>query len=170
MNKYSLVTHSMATNAALPNLNQANECIVYARDGEVVLYKRTDSKIWQARFKPRDSKWHRLSTKQRNLEYATHAACEAYDRARFLKAENLPIVSKRFDSIAKLAVKEMQDQLDSGVGKSVFNSYIAATNRYLVPYFGKHNISTIGYEHLKAFDDWRTKLMGTRNSITCAYR
>ena len=77
--------------------------LVYARDGEVVLYKRITSKIWQARFKLNDNKWHRVSTKQRNVDYATKAACEAYDRARFLKAENLPITSKRFDAVAKLA-------------------------------------------------------------------
>jgi len=128
----------MAKPAAPTKAAKAIEHIAYARDGEVVLYKRVDSKIWQARFKLKDGKWHRISTKQRNFEYATQTACEAYDRARFLKAENLPIVSKRFDAIAKIATKEMQDQLDSGVGKSVYNSYIAATNRYLVPYFGKH--------------------------------
>lgn len=160
LNKISFVTQNMAKPVAPTKAAKAIEHIAYARDGEVVLYKRADSKIWQARFKLKDGKWHRISTKQRNLEYATQTACEAYDRARFLKAENLPIVSKRFDAIAKIATKEMQDQLDSGVGKSVYNSYIAATNRYLVPYFGKHNISTIGYEHLKGFDDWRTKLMG----------
>ncbi len=159
LNSSSFVTHNMANSSAAPKSSKAPMHIVYARDGEVVLYKRLDSKIWQARFKLRDSKWQRISTKQRNLEYATQAACEAYDRARFLKAENLPIVTKRFDSIAKIAVKEMQDQLDGGVGKSVYNSYIAATNRYLIPFFGKLNIGTIGYEHLKAFDDWRTKEM-----------
>ncbi len=133
--------------------------IVHARDGEVVLYKRPSSARWQARFKLNDSKWHRISTKQRNLDYATKAACEAYDRARFLKAENLPITSKRFDAVAKLAVQEMQDMLSSGNGKSVYHSYIAATHRYLVPFFGKYNINGIGHEQLKAFDGWRTAKM-----------
>lgn len=133
--------------------------IVYARDGEVVLYKRSASARWQARYKLSDSKWHRISTKQRNLDYATKAACEAYDRARFLKEENLPVASRRFDAVAKLAIDEMRSQLDSGVGKSVYNSYISAIVRYLVPYFGKHNINTISYEHLKEFDGWRAKLM-----------
>ena len=133
--------------------------IAYARDGEVVLYKRSSSARWQARFKLNDSKWHRISTKQRNLDYATKAACEAYDRARFLKAENLPISSKRFDAVAKLAVLEMENMLASGNGKSVYNSYISATNNYLVPFFGNYNINCIGYEHLKAFDEWRTKQM-----------
>jgi integrase len=133
--------------------------LVYARDGEVVLYKRTTSKVWQARFKLNDSKWHRVSTKQRNVDYATKAACEAYDRARFLKAENLPITSKRFDAVAKLATTEMEGMLAGGVGKSVYHSYIAAINRYLIPFFGKHNINSISYELLKKFDDWRNVQM-----------
>jgi integrase len=133
--------------------------LVYARDGEVVLYKRVTSARWQARFKLNDSKWHRISTKQRNLEYATKAACEAYDRARFLKAENLPITSKRFDAVAKLATTEMENMLTSGNGKSVYHSYIAAINRYLIPFFGKYNINSVSYEQLKAFDEWRTVQM-----------
>ncbi|MBI3285515.1 MAG: site-specific integrase [Burkholderiales bacterium] len=134
--------------------------LVYARDGEVVLYKRVGSQRWQTRFKLNDEKWHRISTKQRNLEYAKTFACAAYDKARFLREENLPVSSRRFNDVAKLASDEMQKQLDSGVGKSVYHSYIGAINRYLVPYFGKYNINTIGYEHLKSFDAWRTKEMG----------
>jgi hypothetical protein len=47
-----------------------NEKLAHARGGEVVLYKRGDSKKWQARFKLKDLKWHRLATKQQNLQYA----------------------------------------------------------------------------------------------------
>ena len=49
--------------------------------------------------------------------------------------------------------------LAGGVGKSVYHSYIAAINRYLVPFFGKHNINSISYELLKKFDDWRNVQM-----------
>ena len=79
----------MEKDAGAPHANtptkkaaQAPMQLVYARDGEVVLYKRVTSARWQARFKLNDSKWHRISTKQRNLEYATKAACEAYCRRR----------------------------------------------------------------------------------------
>ncbi len=80
-----------------------SENLAHARGGEVVLYKRGDSKRWQARYKLKDLKWHRLATKQQNLQYAAQTACEAYDRARFLFAENIPISSKRFDVVARLA-------------------------------------------------------------------
>lgn len=56
---------------------------VYLRDGEVVLYKRERSAVWQARFRLYDKKWHSVSTKHYNLEFASRAACEIYDEARF---------------------------------------------------------------------------------------
>ena len=71
-----------------------NANLAHARGGEVVLYKRGDSKRWQARYKLKDLKWHRVATKHVNLQYAAETACEAYDRARFLFDENIPVSSK----------------------------------------------------------------------------
>jgi integrase len=139
-----------------------NENHAHARGGEVVLYKRGDSARWQARYKLKDLKWHRTATKHVNLQYAAETACEAYDRARFLFAENIPVSSKRFDVAAELAVKEMQQQITADVGKSVYKDYITCINKYLIPFFGKFNINTIGYEELQAFGAWREKQMGRR--------
>lgn len=137
-----------------------SENLAHARGGEVVLYKRGDSKKWQARFKLKDLKWHRLATRQQNLHYAAEAACEAYDRARFLFEANVPISSKRFDVVAKLAIDEMEAQISSGNGKSVYNDYITVTKKYLIPFFGSYNLNSIGYEELKKFSTWRVKQMG----------
>lgn len=137
-----------------------NDNLAHARGGEVVLYKRGDSKRWQARFKLKDLKWHRVATKQVNIQYAAEAACEAYDRARFLFAENVPISSKHFDVVARIAADELQAQITSGYGKPVYNDYIAVIKKYLIPFFGSYNLNTIGYEELKKFDTWRRKQMG----------
>jgi integrase len=137
-----------------------NEKLAHARGGEVVLYKRGDSKKWQARFKLKDLKWRRVATKHENLQYAAQTACEAYDRARFLFDANVPISSKRFDVVAKLAIEEMEAQIASGNGKSVYNDYITATKKYLIPFFGNNNLNSIGYDELKKFGTWRVKTMG----------
>lgn len=137
-----------------------SENLAHARGGEVVLYKRGDSKKWQARFKLKDLKWHRLATKQQNLQYAAQTACEAYDRARFLFDEKIPISSKRFDVVARLAIDEMEAQIASGHGKPVYNDYITVTKKYLIPFFGNYHLNTIGYEELKKFGTWRVKTMG----------
>ena len=136
-----------------------NENLAHARNGEVVLYKRGDSKRWQARFKLKDLKWHRVATKHVNIQYAAETACEAYDRARFLFDEKIPITSKRFDSVADIAVDEMEKQLKAGVGKSVYNDYISVVKKYLKPFFGAKAINTIGYEEIKKYSDWRTVQM-----------
>ena len=85
-----------------------SENLAHARGGEVVLYKRGDSTRWQARYKLKDLKWHRTATKHVNLQYAAQVACEAYDRARFLFDEKIPLSSKRFDVVANLTVSELQ--------------------------------------------------------------
>ena len=136
-----------------------NENLAHARNGEVVLYKRGDSKRWQARFKLKDLKWHRVATKHVNIQFAAETACEAYDRARFLYDEKIPITSKRFDSVADIAVDEMEKQLKAGVGKSVYNDYISVIKKYLKPFFGAKAINTIGYEEIKKYSDWRTVQM-----------
>ena len=136
-----------------------NENLAHARNGEVVLYKRSDSKRWQSRFKLKDLKWHRVATKYANIQFAAEAACEAYDRARFLFDEKIPITSKRFDSVADIAVEEMEKQLAAGVGKSVYNDYISVIKKYLKPFFGAKSINTIGYEEIKKYSDWRTVKM-----------
>jgi integrase len=136
-----------------------NENLAHVRNGEVVLYKRGDSKRWQARFKLKDLKWHRVATKFANIQYAAETACEAYDRARFLFDEKVPITSKRFDSVADIAVDEMQKQIAAGVGKSVYNDYISVIKKYLKPFFGAKSINTIGYEEIKKYSDWRTVQM-----------
>ena len=137
-----------------------NEKLAHARGGEVVLYKRGDSTRWQARFKLKDLKWRRLATKHTNIQYAAETACEAYDRARFLFAANIPIASKRFDVIARVTVDELQGQVTAGHGKVVYNDYVAVIKKYLIPFFGSYNLNTIGYEELKRFDTWRRKEMG----------
>jgi integrase len=133
---------------------------VHLRDDEVVLYKRPGGNRWQARYKLSDGKWHRISTKTANLDRAKSMATEAYDRSRFLQKEGMPEVTRRFDSVAKLAINDMQEALDKGRGKKTYVTYIQVINRYLIPFFGKRYIDKIGYEDFEQFDEWRIKLLG----------
>lgn len=134
--------------------------LIHLRDGEVVLYKRSNIPRWQARYKLSNGEWRRISTKTLHLDRAKAIATDAYDRARFLHKEGLPDVTRRFDSVARLAINEMQTALDIGRGKKTYIHYIQAINRYLIPFFGKRHIDNIGYEDFEQFDKWRTALMG----------
>jgi hypothetical protein len=117
------------------NYNEINENLIHLRDGEVVLYRRENSGKWQARFKLADRKWHRISTKEKNLTYAINVATEAYDRARFLADEDIVLTSKKFGVVAAAVAKSLQDELDGGGGKSVYYTYITVINKYLIPFF-----------------------------------
>ncbi len=158
----------MAKKIALPrtskksNYDVINENLVHLRDGEVVLYRRENSGKWQARYKLSDKRWHRISTTEKNLDYASKVATEAYDRARFLAEEDVVITSKKFGAVANAVVKQLQDELDGGGGKSVYYTYITVINKYLIPFFKNYNVNGITYEALVDFDKWREKEMGKK--------
>jgi integrase len=145
------------------NINSVaiSDTLIHLRDGDVVLYKRENSEKWQARYKLRN-KWHRISTKERNADFAGKVACEEFDRARFLDDEDIVITSKKFGAVAKAVAENLQAQLDGGKGKVVFQTYITVINKYLIPFFKNYNINSINYDALVEFDEWREREMGKK--------
>ena len=130
-------------------------------DGAVVLSQRSRSSAWQARFKVGD-KWVRATTKQKDKKAAAEVAKELYLEAQFKEKHNLPVITRRFSDIAKLAISSMKAAIEGGQGKSVYNDYIIAINRYLIPFFGKHHIHRIDYALLRQFEVWREEKMGKK--------
>ena len=129
----------------------------YVRDGEVVLYKKSPNRFWQCRFKLPNAKWHRCSTKHTNFDYAVKTATEIYDESRFLHKYNLPLQSKRFQHVAELAIKDMQRELEAGIGKSVYHTYISSIRTHLIPYFAKKTIDKITVLDLRNFKAHQTR-------------
>ena len=129
------------------------------REGELILYKRDRSDVWQARFKLFDRKWHSISTKHHNLEFASRAACEIYDEARFRERMGISYTRRKFDAIAKETLKELQDEIDAGIKAMTNKDYIRVINKYLLPFFGKRFIENIKAEHMREYEIWRNTLM-----------
>lgn len=129
----------------------------YVRDGEVVLYKKSPNRFWQCRFKLPNAKWHRCSTRQINFDYAVKTATEIYDESRFLHKYNLPLQSKRFKHVAELAIKDMEKELEAGIGKSVYHTYISSIRTHLIPYFAKKTIDKITVLDLRNFKAHQTR-------------
>ena len=102
--------------------------------GEVQVYRRECSKRWQAAFL---IAWHtiRISTGKRDLAEAQEYARDAFLEYRFRHKNDLPVVTKKFSDVAKLAIVDMRKQLDAGIGRKVFADYIVCIERYLIPYF-----------------------------------
>ncbi|HUI13025.1 MAG TPA: hypothetical protein VL048_06095 [Xanthobacteraceae bacterium] len=105
-------------------------------DGAVVLTQRNGSAKWQARFKIAGH-WHRVSTKAKNLTEAKDAATELYLDAKYRAKHGVPVQSKRFKDVTRLAVDRMQKALEGGEGKKVYRDYIQAIDNYKYAYI--HN-------------------------------
>lgn len=133
-------------------------CTITINDGDILLYKRGTNRIWQAKFKI-GQRWVRATTKLEDLEEAKVAAKDLFIDFKFKEKHDLPVITKRFADVARFVITDMRKALDGGGGKKVFEDYIAALDRYLVPYFGKKHVGNIGYDDLKAFSTWRTATM-----------
>ena len=66
------------------------------RDGEVVLYKRERSRVWQCKYKLFTGAWVRVSTRKTNRDYAAQVACDLYDEARYRERMGLAPIQKTF--------------------------------------------------------------------------
>jgi hypothetical protein len=127
---------------------------VHILEGKAALSLRSTSPHWQVRYKV-GNKWLRTTTKEEDLERAKSKAVDLVTNAWFRQRNNLPTVSKRFKTIANLAIKRMQDELNGGHGKATYRSYILALKNYHIPFFKAYNIDNIDYAALKRFAAWR---------------
>ena len=140
----------------MPKLSPASVTLL---DGVVVLYKRSRTRKWQARFKV-GGYWKRVTTKSNELDKAKDNALEQYMEHLFKHKHGIPSVSKRFADIARLSVVEMRRKLEAGEGRKIFVDYVAVTENYLIPFFGKFNIANIGYKQVHAYEQWRREKFG----------
>jgi ribosomal protein L14 len=123
---------------------------------ELVIYRRERSTVWQCRYKV-DGVWQRASTKQRNVTQAKDAAKELMIRAEIRKREGLPVVTRKFRDIAKLAIQRMRDKQARGEGKVSFNDYIRVIESHLIPVLGNRLITNIDREALEQLEAHRIK-------------
>jgi len=128
-------------------------------DGEVRVYRRERSKRWQAAFVI-DGHTIRISTGKRDLSEAKEYARDTFLEYKFRHKNDLPVVTKKFSDVAKLAIVDMRKQLDSGLGRKVFADYIVCIERYLIPFFGAQFVTSIDYQKIQDFYEWRRAKMG----------
>jgi hypothetical protein len=63
------------------------------------------------------NRWIKATTKQKDLEKAKKIANDIYLRAKFREDEGLPIISKRFDAVARIVKNKLQAALDRRVSR-----------------------------------------------------
>ena len=102
----------------LASLATAQPTIVYLRDGEVVVYRRTRSLLYQCRYKLANGNWHRQTTGASSIETAIARACEIYDEARYRTRLGLAHRTHLFAHIAQLTLGELGAQVDAPLVKT----------------------------------------------------
>jgi integrase len=146
----------------LDRLQYAQPSSVQLRDGDVVVFRRADSPLWQFRYRIRNGAWHRQSTKRASLELAVEVACEAYDLARFRQRLGLAHTARSFAQIAAVALEELRRLIDAARGKTAYDSYVSCIERYFLPYFGDTQFEQLTHQDIADFELWRDRQMAKR--------
>lgn len=125
---------------------------------ELIVYRRERSKIWQCRYKV-DGVWQRASTKEHDLKKAKARAHELRLEAEIRKRSNLPVITRKFKDVARLAVERLEHEIAIGKGKRSYTDYIRVIQDYLIPILGKRSITNIDYQALDELNTKRAQLM-----------
>lgn len=125
---------------------------------ELIVYQRDDSDVWQCRLKV-DNKWMARTTKERDLARAIERAKRLLFEAQLRKESNLPVVTRKFRDIAKLAYQQMEDeQADTKVKAPVsYEQYKKIIKEYLIPYYGNYFIDKVTVDSLEGYRDFLTQ-------------
>ena len=140
----------------------ATPSLIYLRDGEVVLYKRSSTPIYQCRYKLEGGGWVRISTHKASLESAVAVACDLYDEARYRQRLGLAHATQNFAHIAEVTLKELRQQIDLGKGKTAYHSYVSCVEKYFLPYFADKYLEQLTHSDITEFELWRNRQMGKR--------
>ena len=141
----------------LASLPATQPTLITLRDGEVVLYKRKDSRHYQCRYRLADGTWHRVTTKKSSVENAVAVACELYDEARFRQRLGLAHKAHSFAQIAQITLAELRQQIDLRNGTSAYDSYVSCIEKYFLPYFADKKLEEITANDVAEFEMWRNR-------------
>jgi integrase len=146
--------------STLTALHAAQPKSILLRDGELVLYRRSRSLLYQCRYKLADGSWIRQTTGKAALEHAIVRACDIYDEARYRQRLGLAHTTQNFAHIAEATLKELRQQIDLGKGKTAFHSYVSCIERYFIPYFADKYLEKLTHNDITEFELWRNRQMG----------
>jgi hypothetical protein len=144
---------------SIKELTAGTDQIHRLRDGELILFRRSDSRIWQYKFKRESGSWFRASTRKSVLEHAKRVAMDLHDEARYRERLGLAPAHKSFKDIAMATVEDMQRDLAAGTGKKIYVDYCSVIERYFIPYFGDKYLQNLKHKDIADFEAWRNHRM-----------
>jgi hypothetical protein len=150
---------SKQTSYALASLATANAQHIHLRDGEVVLYRRSRSLLYQCRYKLADGTWYRQSTRKASIEHAVAVACDLYDEARYRQRLGLAHQTHTFAQIAAVTLAELRVKIDASTGRTAYSDYVGCIEKYFVPYFKDKRLEELSHTDIVEFELWRDRQM-----------
>lgn len=159
----------------LTALNPVQPQSIYLRDGELVVYRRSRSLLFQCRYKLADGTWTRQTTGKAALEHAIARACDIYDEARYRQRLGLAHRTHSVAQIAAVCCAALRQQIDAKGKKTALNDYVSIIERYFVPYFGERQLETLTHTDIREFELWRDRRLtrkpktSTLNNFTSAW-
>lgn len=153
---------SKQTSYALASLATAQPQNIHLRDGEVVLYRRSRSLLYQCRYKLADGTWYRQSTRKASIEHAVAVACDLYDEARYRQRLGLAHQTHSFAQIAAVALAELRVKIDASTGRTAYSDYVGCIEKYFLPYFKDKRLEELTHTDIVEFELWRDKQMRRR--------
>lgn len=169
------VTRDTKLRVSVAALAAAQPSILYLRDGDVVLYRRSRSLLYQCRYRLADGTWHRVSTRKASVEHAVAVACDLYDEARYRQRLGLAHRTHSVAQIAAVCCAELRTKIDGSTGKTASHDYLSCIERYFVPYFGEKRLEQLTHTDVREFELWRDRQMrrkpatSTLNNFTSAW-
>lgn len=148
---------------------------ILLRDGELVLYRRNRSLLYQCRYRLADGSWVRQTTGKAALEHAIVRACDIYDEARYRQRLGLAHRTHSVAQIAAICCAALRQQIDAKGKKTALNDYVSIIERYFVPYFGERQLETLTHTDIRDFEQWRDRRLtrkpktSTLNNFTSAW-
>ena len=158
----------------LTALKPAQPPAIYLRDGELVVYRRSRSLLYQCRYKLADGSWTRQTTGKAALEHAIARAC-IYDEARYRQRLGLAHQAHSVAQIATICCANLRAQIDAKGKKTALNDYVRIIERHFVPYFGDRQLELLTHTDLREFELWRDRRLArkpktsTLNNFTSAW-
>ena len=132
------------------------------RDGELVVYRRSRSLLYQCRYKLADGSWQRQTTGKAALEHAIARACDIYDEARYRQRLGLAHRTHSVAQIAAVCCAALRQEIDLRGKKTSLNDYASVIERYFVPYFGERQLEEITHTDVREFELWRDRQLVRR--------
>ncbi|MCH7538212.1 MAG: site-specific integrase [Proteobacteria bacterium] len=134
-------------------------------EGTALLVRRANTPRWQVKYRIHN-RWIRSSTKQTDLEEAKKVAVEIVQDALYKDKFGLPVITRKFKSVAKAVSDRFKTDFENSVGTGSYRDYFQAIDNWLIPFFGKYNIASIENKHIKAFyEDRNEKFLAKYNKV-----